>query len=192
MIKPHENNDYKLTRFELLYSKYKVIVEGGNLVKSLPVSFVDATRYLPWPQVEQLQNAFEADIFNLIAGPLAEAKYIANRENEVFSAKLIDTIGALYFHGGSQEILAINEYMECYIPNAADREKKLTVLYNAAFNFINNPTNWQYIVALAELICAQTKLVIKRNEVLALFDNINTLENYFKQANSSFVTKMWP
>jgi hypothetical protein len=73
--------------------------------------------------------------------PLAEAKYVALRDGEAFNANLVN-LGALHFYGGSPDIEVINEYMECFIPQRAERGQKLAELFLAAFSFVNKRSNW--------------------------------------------------
>src|ERR1035437_6716204 len=71
-------------------------VEGGRLIELLPFSIDglvhkttdhnDATVHL----TTDYMIAFEADIINLIIGPLAEAKHIADVDDELFNHQLIN------------------------------------------------------------------------------------------------------
>jgi hypothetical protein len=53
--------------------------------------------------------AFEADIVNLLIGPLAEAKYTAQIDSEPFSEQLL-SVQALKNYGGDADLKVVNEY----------------------------------------------------------------------------------
>jgi hypothetical protein len=72
----------------------------------------------------------------LLAGPLAEAKYVALRDNEIFNANLVN-LRALIFYSGDQDLSAINNYMDCFVPDKADRRQQLADLFSAAYGLIN-------------------------------------------------------
>ena len=170
VIKPQALDGQQADRFAGIYSKYTVNVEGGRLVQSLPLSFTEATQDFSWYHQAEYRRAFEADIMNLLAGSLAEAKYVALRDGEAFSANLVN-LGALHFYGGSSDLEVITEYMECFILDRVERDQKLTELFLAAFRFVNKPSNWLAICTLAEFIRTKRKGTINCEEVIALLDS---------------------
>ncbi|MEQ1545281.1 hypothetical protein [Methyloglobulus sp.] len=169
VIKPQPQSD----RFTHNHGKYTAKVEGGRLIQSLPMSFAEATQYFSWPEQEECLCAFEADVINLLAGALAEAKYVASRDNEVFNPNLV-YLGALKFYGGSSDLEVIAEYLECFMLHKAERDRKLAELFLAAFSFVNKQSNWFSINALAEFILAahkaQSKDIIQCEEVISLLE----------------------
>jgi hypothetical protein len=48
-------------------------------------------------------------MINLLVGPLAEAKYVALRDNECFSNNLIN-VNALYNYGGTSDLVKVYDY----------------------------------------------------------------------------------
>lgn len=170
IIKPQEPDVQLFDRFTRNYDKYTAKVEGGRLIQSLPMSFAEATQYFSWPQQEECLCAFEADVINLLAGALAEAKYVALRDNEVFNANLV-YLGALKFYAGSSDLEVITEYLECFMLNKAEREQKLAELFLAAFNFVNSGSNWLAISALADFILDETKSTIHCEEIITLLES---------------------
>jgi hypothetical protein len=90
-IKPQVQDKQPTNRLtgmiEGIFSKCAVKTEGGRLIQFLPMRFSEAVQNLSWYQQAEYRCAFEADVTNLLAGPLAEAKYIALRDGEVFKAK---------------------------------------------------------------------------------------------------------
>jgi hypothetical protein len=156
--------------FSRLQDKYTAKVEGGRLIQSLPLSFSGLTQDFSWQQQEEFRSAFEADVINVLAGSLAEAKYIALRDDEVFNANLVN-IAALRFYGGNADIELITDYMECFMPDKAERDRKLIELFLAAFSFVNKHSNWYAIAALAKYIRDQPKAVIGCEEVMALLES---------------------
>ncbi len=153
-----------------IYSKYSVTVEGGRLI-NLPYSFAEATLYLSGPQLKKYRCAFEADIINLLAGYLAEAKYVASRDNESFNSNLIN-LNALHFYGGNSVLAGINEYMDKILTKKEERDMKLSELFLAAFKFINKRSNWRAITTLAEFIQNDPKDIISCEEVISLLESV--------------------
>jgi hypothetical protein len=173
IIKPLEWEGQVTSRFACKHGKYIAKVEGGRLIQSLPMSFAEATQYFSWPEQEECLCAFEADVINLLAGSLAEAKFVAARDNEVFNPNLV-YLGALKFYGGGSDLEVITEYLECFMLHKTERDRKLAELFLAAFSFVNKRSNWNAITALAEFILDMPKLdpkdIIQCEEVISLLE----------------------
>ena len=144
-------------------------IEGGRLIHTLPSSVDEATSDFSSTQKQAYQRAFEADIINLMVGPLAEANYVALRDDEPINPRLVN-LNALHFYGGASDLETINEYLECFIADKEQRKNKLSELYLAAFNFINDNSNWRAIMALADYILADTKNILECEEIIAVLD----------------------
>jgi hypothetical protein len=129
-------------------------IDGGRLIHTLPTSIEEATRDFSMAEKRAYQQAFEADIVNLLVGPLAEAKFVALRDGKSVNQNLV-TMQSLHYYGGTSDIQVIREYLECFIANKKERIDKITELFIMAFNFINTPSNWRAIVCLADyILCA--------------------------------------
>jgi hypothetical protein len=157
-------------QFARTHDNYAAKVEGGRLIQNLPFSFASLAEDFSWFQQEQFRCAVEADIINILAGSLAEAKYTALEDDEIFTANLIN-IAALHFYGGNSDLELISQYMECFMADKAEREKKLDELYLAAFNFVNKRSNWRAITALADYIRGEQKTTISCEEVISLLES---------------------
>lgn len=144
-------------------------IEGGRLIHTLPSSIKEACCNFSTTQKYAYQQAFEADIINLLVGSLAEANYIAQRDNEIISPCLVP-LNALHNYGGSSDLEIINEYLQCFSGNKTHQEKKITELFCAAFDFINEWSNWYAIIALADYILANDKNIIDYEEVVTVLD----------------------
>jgi hypothetical protein len=167
------NRPYQDANPSLSYARrpgdYTEEFEGGRLIHSLPFSFSEATRVMPKQEQEEYKLAFEADIINLLVGPLAEAKYVASLDDESFSPNLVN-FSALRFYGGNQELGLVTEYMDCFKLKKLDYERKLNELYLAAYRFINNQANWRAITSLAELFLEETASFLNCEEVISLLE----------------------
>jgi hypothetical protein len=174
IIKPQEWDGQQSGRFTLKHPQYTAKVDGGRLIQTLPMSFAEATQYFSWPEQEECLCAFEADVINLLAGSLAEAKYVALRDNEVFNPNLV-YLGALKFYGGGSDLEVITEYLECFMLHKAERDHKLAELFLAAYNFVNKQSNWRAISALADFILdmprVEPKDIIPCEEVISLLES---------------------
>ena len=102
------------------------------------------------------------------------------RDDEPINPHLVN-LNALHYYGGSSDLETINDYLDCFIANRAQREKKLVELFFAAFNFINDRSNWHAIMALADYILADSKNIIECEEIIAVLD-----AHYFVARKSSW------
>lgn len=147
-------------------------VEGGRLLQSLPVStaqLLNDADYL---------SAVEADIVNLLVGPIAEAKYVSARDHEDFHQQLL-TFDALIHYGGASDIAAAKEYLEYYPGSETQRLDKAKQLFTQAFHFVNDASNWCAIVSLADYILSKGKQIVHCEEIIAVLDEaaINAGQN---------------
>jgi hypothetical protein len=146
-------------------------VKGGRLIHTLPSSLDQATRGLSAARKYTYQHAFEADIINVLAGPLAEARYVALRDNEPFNPELVN-VSALQYYGGSSDLKIVDEYLACFIDNHESRERKMTELFLAAFNFVNDRRNWLAIIALADFILTNENSIIECNDIIDVIKSV--------------------
>ncbi|EIC31180.1 MULTISPECIES: hypothetical protein [Methylomicrobium] len=162
-----------VTDFQTAYENYIACIEGGRLLHTLPDT-LDDFRYISvengqdWIRTrENLLNAFDADMINLLAGSLAEAKFVAEMDDEIFTYRLVDP-PALENYGGSFDLALIEDYLQRYSPDQQTRDQKLNQLHQVAFNFINDYHNWRAISKLAEFILAADKDTICSEEVATI------------------------
>ncbi|MEQ1486703.1 hypothetical protein [Methyloglobulus sp.] len=172
IITPQERDARQTARITRKPGKYTAKVEGGRLIQSLPLSFAEATRHVSPSEQEQYRCAFEADVINLLAESLAEAKYVALRDDEIFNANLV-YLGVLQFYGGNSDLKMITEYMECFIPDRTERKQKLAELFLEAYSFINKQSNWSAITALAEFIRTESQSIIPCEDLISLLESLS-------------------
>jgi hypothetical protein len=144
-------------------------VEGGRLIHTLPSSLAEATRRFSPDERQAYQAAFEADIVNFLAGPLAEAKYVALCDGELFNPRLVN-LEALHFYGGSADVALAREYLDCLPVDGLEKEQKITELFLAAYRFINQRSHWRAITALADFILNAGKKEISCEEIIGVLD----------------------
>ncbi|MGZ5018519.1 MAG: hypothetical protein ACXV8U_22360 [Methylobacter sp.] len=127
-------------------------VNGGRLVGNLAtVIRENVTHHRDSTDIDRYQLVYEADIISFLAGPIAEANYVSIRDNEVFNSNLL-TPQALNHYGGNADLLAVMSYLEFFIPSPEQREVQLKTLFAQAFSFVQQPSNWKSITALAHYI----------------------------------------
>lgn len=150
-------------------------VEGGRLIELLPPSIDSLVRELTeykevmMQLVKDYMLAFEADIINLLIGPLAEAKYVADADDEMFNHQIVN-LKALKNYGGSSDLALANEYLQSYFTDKQQRAEKLDELFTVAFNFVNNDANWAAISRLADYILGSRKNIIGCEEIVSMLD----------------------
>lgn len=145
-------------------------LEGGRLISELPFSFTDEQKFLHGDQKLAYQRAFEADIINFLAGPIAEAKYVAIRDDELISPRLLN-LKSLHNYGGETAIEVVNRYFECIKKPDEDKNRLIIDLYYSAFAFVNERANWLAITALADHITAKESSHIECEEIISILKN---------------------
>jgi hypothetical protein len=151
------------------HDHYAAFVEGGRLIHSLPVALIESTHYFSSAEQDAYQTAAEADMINLLTGPLAEAKHVALCDNEPFNAQLVN-INALHYYGGASDLEKVYEYLDIYIAGRSRREQKMAELFGKAFQFISSPVYWQAIERLAGYILGNKENIISYEEAIAVLD----------------------
>jgi len=163
-------------------------VEGGRLIESLPPSIDSLVReltkhddaVLQW--VKDYMTAFEADIINLLIGPLAEAKHVADIDDELFNHKLVN-LNALENYGGKSDLALANEYLHCFSADEQQRNEKLAELFTLAFDFVNDDANWAAITKLADYILASRKNITCCEDIVSILDqSLEHFQNRFVNA----------
>ncbi|WP_432741145.1 hypothetical protein ABXJ76_13325 [Methylobacter sp. G7] len=155
------------------YEHFAAVVEGGRLIHSLPVALIESAHYFSDVEQDAYQTAFEADVINLLVGPLAEAKHVALRDNEQFTAQLVN-INALHYYGGTSDLEQVYEYLDIFIATKSRQQEKLVELFGKAFQFISSPIYWQAIERLADYILKNRENIISCEESIAVMDQSGT------------------
>jgi hypothetical protein len=144
-------------------------VIDGNLIQNLPIAMVESFSMLSGNAEHSCQRAYEADVVNLLVGPLSEAKYVAQRDGEVFNLKLI-SLHCLQNYGGLTDMERIHTYLDCFIASRELREKKIRELLAQAYSFIDNHRNWRCILNLAYHILESKQETISCDEAINVLD----------------------
>ena len=165
--------DSPLNTCSLAYDHYAAVVEGGRLIHSLPVALLESAHYFSATKQDSYQTAFEADMINLLIGPLAEAKHVALRDDEQFNAKLVN-INALHNYGGTSDLNEVHEYLNIFIATRSQHKETMVELFDKAFQFISTPTHWKAIERLADYILKNNKNIISCEEAIAVLDESKT------------------
>lgn len=153
-------------------------VIDGNLIQNLPIAVVESFTDLSESQQHSYQRAYEADVVNLLVGPLAEAKYVSIRDDEIFNANLIN-FKALHNYGGCSDLEKAIHYLEHFIASKVQREEKMQELLFQAFRFVDSRRHWRCILNLAHHIMDSQQEVISCDEAIAVFDRcLNTIPPY--------------
>lgn len=161
--------DSRLDTCSFSHDQFAAVVEGGRLIHSLPVALFETAHYFSVVEQDAYQTAFEADMINLLTGPLAEAKHVALRDDEPFNAQLVN-INALHNYGGTFDLNKVYEYLDIYIAARSRHKEKMAELFNKAFQFINSPSHWKSVERLAGYILNNKENVIGCEEAIAVLD----------------------
>lgn len=165
-----EASEYNLSAYQSTTDDCVARVEGGRLIQSLPYT-VDGMAHKLVEQNESLVKdyliAYEADIINLLVGPLAEAKYVYSRDDEFFKNALVN-LKSLKNYGGDSDLALVNEYAESFSKCKKLQDAKMDELFTLACEFISDASNWQAIAKLADYILKSKKNIISCEEVASI------------------------
>jgi hypothetical protein len=153
----------------LLHDHFVAVVEGGRLIQSLPVALIESAHYFSAAEQDAYRTVFEADMINLLIGPLAEAKHVALRDDEQLNTQLVN-INALHYYGGTSDLETIYEYLDSFIADRSRQQEKMVELFNKAFQFISSPIHWKAIQRLAGYILHNRENTISCEEAIAVLD----------------------
>ncbi len=169
-----EAPNYDESIFQTIHDDSIASIEGGRLIHTLPYLSENLDDILPidisqanTPPAIEYKIAFETDIINILAGPLAEAKFIHQRDNELFNHQLI-SFKALKNYGGISDLKLVGEYIESFCTNKQQQNEKLNELFTMAFNFINDDANWKIITKLANYLSESSENIIGYDEVVSV------------------------
>lgn len=146
---------------------FQPILEGG-LLQIQSLSMPD-NRECQSQECHNCRMAYEADVINLLAGPLAEAMHVAIRDGERINRHLVD-LDALKNYGGQLDMEKVEDYLSAFSSDPEKRAAKLKDLYTTSFKFIAQPAHWQAITRLAHYISACDKELICYEEVAEILD----------------------
>ena len=162
-----QSSDFQLSRSLCLLNDQGIAkLEEDRLLHTLPFSIEKTSKGISSKEMEADACAFEADVISLLVGPLAEAKYVALRDGEPINPRLVN-LNALHNYGGTSDLEIVNEYLQWFIFEKAERVKKISDLFLEAFSFINDRSNWLAITVLANYILAGRKNSIDCEEVMS-------------------------
>ncbi|MCX7088815.1 MAG: hypothetical protein NTV00_12290 [Methylococcales bacterium] len=119
---------------------------------------------------EGYRLVFEADIVNLLIGPVAEAKFVAGLDNEVFNQELF-TVKSLKNYGGEADLAIANDYLQHYSVDPYEREEWMRQFLIQAFYFVDDSENWKAIAELGCYILASHEQVLSCEDLAAVLDN---------------------
>ncbi len=144
-------------------------VVDGQLIQSLPVTVLDNLSDLSENEKHSYQYAYEADVINLLAGPLAEARYVSIRDDEILNLNLLSTEALGHFYGGQSDLKKACQYLEYFIADPKKRENKMLELFAEAWMFVSQRQNWIAILNLANFILESDETLISCEDIEALF-----------------------
>lgn len=151
---------------------YTAQLEGGRLIQDMPMPFDQVARDLPPHDQALFRIALEADLINLLAGPLAEAKYVAMCNEEEFNTGRV-CLDDLKNFGGSTVMKLVEHYAKWLVKDPSGRNQKLAELFLAAYSFIDQPSNWNAITQVASYICNQTCGTIPCEDLILYLESLH-------------------
>jgi hypothetical protein len=168
-----------LVNSDVTRDHFAAIVDGGCLIHSLPVTLIESVI----SGQDTFRMAYEADMVNLLVGPLAEAKYVALRDDECFNKNLI-SVNALHHYGGTSDLEKVFDYLENFIADTHLQEEKLAELLSQAFEFVESPVYWKAIEHLAAYILDNISDTISCEEAMNVLDGTDIVDGQEKPAGS--------
>ena len=144
-------------------------VIDGNLIHNLPIAVIESMLPLTEHEQHSCQLAYEADIVNLLVGPMSEAKYVAMRDGEIFNRELVN-LDAMRHYGGHSDVERAQHYLEYFVTSKNHRECKLNELLSEAYRFIDNAKHWKCISDLAHFILESRQETVSCDDAITIFD----------------------
>lgn len=175
MCLENQRKNLPLVNFQILIGKQEsktrlllAKVSGGRLVGDLgAITPEKVAKHWNSSVTNGQQAVYEADIINFLAGSLAEAKYVARRDNEGFNLDLMSP-EAIKHYGGEADIQEVMRYLDFFVPNPNLREAKLKALFAEAFRFVEQESNWKSITDLANYVLENSQGNISCEQVMAV------------------------
>jgi len=165
----------------------KITLEDGLLIQNLPTSLELAVSDFSMEQKRGYERAFSADIINLLAGPMAEAHYVALREGKKFESAKI-SLAALENFGGCIDLALVHEYLNCLGYDPITKHQKTQQLISATARFVSSRSKWRAISELAKHILQSPKTIIdcgEANAVLTAANRMKPLISFAKQGRAN-------
>lgn len=172
LINDSQPQQHRLPTFRPIHGKrYQIRIEGGRLIKNLPTPSREEVDEPINPQNKYRQQAFDADIINILAGPVAEAKYVAERDDEIITPRLVN-FNTLGFYNGMDEMTTVLNYMQSRGLSPAEQQKAMINLYLTSFCFVGEDPVWRAIKGLADHFLTTQQTVLESDEIGAVLDGI--------------------
>lgn len=144
-------------------------IKGGCLIENLALNLSVNKNEIADNEKAEYFHALDADVINLLAGPLAEKNYVIQRDNEVISAELLN-IQTLSQEGNYSDMKKINHYLNFFSDCPLERQQKLSQLLKQSFHFITHPQTWKAVDAVARHILESQNQWIHCEEVFKIID----------------------
>lgn len=159
-------------------SRWFAEVVDGQLIHDLYSNVVDHSSLTKLEQLN-FQQAYEADVINLLVGPLAEAKFIAERDGKSLHRNSI-ALTELKNYGGVSDINKAYQHLKLCsgLSQPQKIEEKISELFNQAFLFISKPVYWKTIATLADYILASEREEIACDEIISILDFVLELKSF--------------
>jgi len=175
MCLENQRKNLPFINFQILIGKQEsktrlllVKVSGGRLVGDLgAITSGKLASHRNLSVADEHQALYEADVVNFLSGSLAEAKYVALRDNEGFNLDLMNP-EAIRHYGGEADMQEVMRYLDFFVPNAKQRKTKLKALFAEAFRFVGQESNWKSITTLADYILENAQGNISCEQVAAV------------------------
>ena len=148
-------------------------IKGGRLIPDIYTDYAVSSGCrdaLIARLTEGYRLVFEANMVNLLIGPLAEAKFVARLDNEVFNQELF-TVNSLKNYGGEADLAIVNDYLQHYSVDPHEREEWMRQFLIQAFYFVDDRENWKTIAELGCYILARHGQSLSCEDLAAVLDN---------------------
>ncbi len=140
-------------------------VVDGQLIQDLPVPLLENLSDLSEQEKHSYQCAYEADVVNLLAGPLAEARYVSIRDDEILNLNLLSTEALEQHYGGQSDLEKACQYLEHFIADPKRREEKMLELFTEAWIFISQRQYWSAVIILANHLLENAETAISCEDI---------------------------
>ncbi len=138
-------------------------IQDGQLIHDLATANGEITGDMDF------KKACESDVMNMLVGPLAEARYVAERDGELFHPDLM-TLPSLKRYGGWGDLDRAYGHLKNCLGECCNLDKELSRVFNQALMFISSDSYWRAISNLAQYVLSSQSEIIDCHEIIQVLE----------------------
>ncbi len=115
------------------------------------------------------KKACESDVMNMLVGPLAEARYVAESDGELFHPDLM-TLPSLKRYGGWGDLDRAYGHLKNCLGDCCNLDNELSRVFEQALKFISSESYWRAISNLARYVLNSQSELIDCHKIIEILE----------------------